>query len=141
MDKISIAFVVRAFVISFASVSLYSVVANVLIYMLIKKEKRNEMFIFLRKRAFLKLPFLLTTYGFLTGLAVYFALSVIDVLVGRSGGANIPSGGPQPSGSEMALVVFTLFGFCVGVVVGWAAFFKLYKSVNSSADTKTEAAG
>jgi hypothetical protein len=132
MDKISVSFIINAFGISIALVTFYALIVNGVIYFLVRKKRHREMFVSLMKKAFVKLPFLLTGYGYLAGLIVYVGVALINALFGQNGHTSIPGSGTQSDGPEIGLIVFTFIGFCISVGVGWAAFIKEYRATNSS---------
>ncbi len=140
MNKISLFFIIKTFAISIILVTVYAAIINCVVYFFVRKRRHSDVLISLTKKSFVKLPFVLTGYGFLAGVGVYVGIALIDALFGKSGHASISGGGSQSSDSGIGLIVFTTpMGFCISVGVGWAAFFKAYRALNppiSSDDRK-----
>ncbi|HXB58918.1 MAG TPA: hypothetical protein VNU95_05115 [Candidatus Acidoferrales bacterium] len=132
MNKISVSFIITAFVCVIALVTFYVFIANGIIYFLVRNKRNHESLFSLAKKTFVKLPFLLTGYGFLAGVIIYVGVTLIDALFGTTGHPGIPRSREQISGPEVGLVVFTCLGFCISVGVGWTAFFKAYQALDSS---------
>ena len=131
MEKTCIQFITKAFVISFTFVAFYALVVNGVIYFVIKKKGHHEKLISYMKKAFVKLPFLLTAYGFLAGVIVYAGVFLIGALFDANSHTSISSNATPTSDPEIGLFLFTAMGFCMSVGIGWGAFFKAYKTVNS----------
>jgi hypothetical protein len=137
MNKISVSFIITAFVFVVALVTFYVFIANGIIYFLFRNKRNHELFFSLAKKTFVKLPFLLTGYGFLAGVIIYVGVTLIDTLFGTNARPNIPGSGEPLSGSEFGLYVPTFMGFCISVGVGWTVFFKAYKALDSSVSNES----
>ena len=124
-------FVIKAFAMCLSLVVIYVLVVNAIVLLVVRK-KNDERISLLRKRALVKTPFVITGYWFLVGLGCYIGVALINRLFGGNTHANAPAGSAQLTGPEIVLVGLTLVGFCIGVGIGLAAFFKGYKAVNSS---------
>jgi hypothetical protein len=131
-DKIRPVPIIMIFLASVAVVVLYASIAFCVGSFLIRKKNRVA-FNLLLKKALVKLPFLLTGYGFLAGLVIYLGLPVIDALMGTDGRTGIADG-KRVTGPEIALVVFTSMGFCISVCAGWAMFFDARKNLSASTE-------
>lgn len=130
LGKADALFIIKAFAISFSVVILYVLAVNAIVFLAVRK-KNDERISLLMKRALVKTPFVITGYWFLAGLVGYIGVALINGLFGGDTHANAPAGSVQSSGPEIVLVMLTLVGFCIGVGIGWAAFFKAYKAMNS----------
>lgn len=95
--------------------------------------RMNEAIREFMKRFLFKVPVLVALIGFMAGLCAYFGLILMDTVLHANRFATASS---VNFGRKAGLVVFTLFGICLGTLNGLALFFKACKAVKSSVSTK-----
>ena len=132
MKHVHILFFVKVLAFSFLCVALYVLIANVIAYLLIRR-RNDKRFFEVMQKSFLKLPCLLTFYGFIAGIAAYlWGALVVGSLFGSDSQPSIPSERTQMDGSEVSLIMFILLGFSVSVVVGWIVFYRAFNFLKKS---------
>jgi|ERR1035438_4033894 hypothetical protein len=132
LEKLNVLFIIEVFAISFSVVALYVLVANSIVYLLVRK-RTNEMVRELMKRFLFKFPFKAMGYTFAAGLVGYIGITLTDALLGGNITASTPALDTRP---RIVLILFALFGFCFGILVGLALFFKAYKVLSSNGAMK-----
>jgi hypothetical protein len=94
------------------------------------KTQGDERVLPLVRRTLVKFPFMITGFGFAGGVFGYlWGMLVIGELFGKNIRVNAPSDFNHPNGSQTALVIFTLVGFCMSIGAELMVFSKIYKAL------------
>ena len=122
VSELDMVFLLWVFVVALVGVAVYATITMAVARLYFRSSPDKSVLEILR-RSLVRLPFVLTSYGFLAGLGVYFGISLIDMF--------FASGHPQPDRPKFALVIFTLLGFFVAVYTGCAVLYKVSSSQKS----------
>jgi phage shock protein PspC (stress-responsive transcriptional regulator) len=120
VSELDMVFLLWVFVVALVGVAVYATITMVVARLYFRSSPDKSVLEILR-RSLVRLPFVLTSYGFLAGLGIYFGISLID--------GCFPSSHPRSDGAETALVVFTLLGFFISVYTGCAVIYKASRTI------------